>query len=825
MKEISAKNGMKLHYLKPASDFTEALPLGNGKMGAMLFGGIEEELIQLNEDTLWSGMPGKYAVPEARPALPMIREALFNEDYHKANELCGKLQGPYSQSYMPMGNLRIKFSDQPDPEDYLRELDISHATAKVSYEAGKTKYERTCFTSFPDKALIMKISTKGKGRLNFVASMDSLLRNSQSRIDARTVAMSGRAPVHIDPAYCKRDLVSYDDNGGVAFDVKLRVVAEGGRVTSTDKAIEVRNASSVVLFLVSATSFNGFDKLPGKEGVVLEETTSSIMSTVSRKDFDELKKMHVKDHRKLFDRCWLELGDGDISDLPTDERLKKYDGKNDPRLAVLLFQYGRYLMIASSRPGTQATNLQGIWNDLFRPPWSSNYTININTEMNYWPAEPANLSECHGPLFDLIEKLSVAGEKIASENYGCKGWVAHHNTDLWGHACAVGDYGNGNPQWSCWQLGGGWLATHLWEHFAFTQDTKFLKEKAYPLLKKSAEFYLDWLVPHKINGTEYLVTAPATSPENSFIAPGGKPECVSIASTMDMGIIRELFTDCAMASEILDVDKEFSDRIKKASGKLLPFQIGRNGRLQEWYKDFDDGEPHHRHVSHLFALHPGSQITRDGTPELFNAAKRTLEIRGDEGTGWSLAWKINFWARLFDGDRCLRLISRMLRVIDAKNVEYHGGGVYINLLDAHPPFQIDGNFGVTAGICEMLLQSHEKISDYRLPNADSKNEKQKSKMKGFIIRLFPALPADWKNGSVKGLVARGGFTVDIGWKDGALVKALIRSSSGNICRIRSAGKLEVSTKGRGLASSYNGELLEFPTVKGHSYEIAPGQVV
>ena len=825
MKEISAKNGLKLSYLQPASDFTEALPLGNGKMGAMVFGGIEEELIQLNEDTLWAGMPGKYDVPEAKTALPMIREALFNEDYHKANELCKKLQGPFSQAYMPMGNLRIKFSDQPGPEDYLRELDISHAVSKVCYEAGKTRYERTCFTSFPDKALIMKISTKGKGRLNFTASLDSLLRNSQARIDARTIAMSGRAPVHMDPGYYKRDLVTYDDNEGVSFDVKIRVVAEGGRVTSTDKAIEVRNASSVVLFLVSATSFNGFDKLPGKEGVDPADITSSILGTVSRKNFDELRKMHVKDHRKLFDRCSIYLGGDDKSDLPTDERLKAYDGKNDPQLAALLFQYGRYLMIASSRPGTQATNLQGIWNDLLRPPWSSNYTININTQMNYWPAETANLSECHEPMFDLIEKLSVTGEKVASENYGCKGWVAHHNSDLWGHACAVGDYGNGNPQWSCWQMGGGWLATHLWEHFAFTQDRKFLKEKAYPLLKKSAEFYLDWLVTHKIDGTEYLVTAPATSPENTFIAPDGKPECVSIASTMDMGIIRELFTDCSMAAEILDVDKEFSDKIKKALDKLLPYKIGRNGRLQEWYKDFDDGEPHHRHVSHLFALHPGSQITCDGSPELFNASKRTLEIRGDEGTGWSLAWKINFWARLLDGGRCLGLISRMLRVIDAKDIKMSGGGVYINLFDAHPPFQIDGNFGVTAGICEMLLQSHERKAGCRPPIAGIKNGKNISGIGNFIIRLIPALPAQWKNGSVKGLVARGGFTVDIEWKDGALVKALLRSINGNICRIRSAVKLNVSTKDRDLVSSFDGNLIEFPTVKGHAYEIAPEQVV
>ncbi|OGV42393.1 MAG: hypothetical protein A2X48_19700 [Lentisphaerae bacterium GWF2_49_21] len=812
---------MKLFYRQPASGFTEALPLGNGRFGAMVFGCVEEEIVQLNEDTLWAGVPGKYTVPDAKSALPKIREALFKDDFHGANELCKKLQGPFSQSYMPMGNLRIKFKDQPVHEEYSRELDISRAVAKVAYKSGKTNYERTYFTSFPDNALVIKFSAKGKGSLNFTASMDSLLRNLQARIDAQTISMSGRAPVHIDPEYYKRDKVTYDDNEGVGFDVRIRVVAEGGSVTSTDSSIEVRDASSAVLFLVSATSFNGFDELPGKEGLDPAHATSLRLEAVSKKTFDSILKAHVKDYRKFFDRCSLELGTSGMEELPTDERLKRYDGEKDLQLAVLLFQYGRYLMIASSRPGTQATNLQGIWNDLFRPPWSSNYTININTQMNYWPAEPASLSECHEPLFDLIGKLAETGEKVASENYGCHGWTAHHNTDLWGHACPVGDYGNGDPRWSCWQMGGGWLATHLWEHFAFSQDKEFLEGKAYPLLRGSAEFYLDWLVPGKIDGREYLVTAPATSPENAFIAPDGKHECVSISSTMDIGIIRELLADCSMAAEILGVDEDLRARIKNALDRMLPFQIGRNGRLQEWFRDFDDSEPHHRHVSHLFALHPGSQIGKETTPDLFNAAKRTLEIRGDEGTGWSLAWKINFWARLLDGDRCQGLINRMLRVVDAKEGgRMSGGGVYINLFDAHPPFQIDGNFGVTAGICEMLLQSHEKIVDCRLPNADLKTGNDlKSKMNGFVVRLLPALPSQWEDGSARGLAARGGFTFDMEWKNNRLVRTAVRSACGNILRIRTDKKLKVCSEGIDIASSFRDGILEFRTSKGHVYEI------
>ncbi|MDX9863130.1 MAG: glycoside hydrolase family 95 protein, partial [Rhodospirillales bacterium] len=772
--------------------------------------GVDEELVQLNEDTLWSGIPGKYSVLNAKASLSMIREALFAEDYHRANELCKRLQGPFSQSYMPMGNLRIRFDGQAKPENYLRELDLSRAVATVRYESGKTKHKRTCFVSFPDNALVLEIASQGKGGLNLTASLDSVLRNSQKRVDACTIAMSGRAPVHVDPSYYQRDLVSYDDHEGMAFDVWLRVVAEGGQVSSTDGSLVIGNARSVVFFLVSATSFNGFDRSPGQDGLNSAEMAHASLESVSRKRVDAIRATHVKDHQALFDRCSLHLGATDVDDRPTDERLNAYTRDRDPRLAALLFQYGRYLMIASSRPGTQATNLQGIWNDLFRAPWSSNYTLNLNTPMNYWPAESANLPECHEPLFDLIEKLAATGRKVALDNYGCRGWTAHHNSDLWGLACAVGDYGNGNPRWSCWPMAGAWLATHLWEHYAFTQDRKFLAEKAYPLLKQSAKFYLDWLVPGRLDGQDYLVTAPATSPENSFVAPDGKPECVSIASTMDMAIIRELFADVALAAEILDVDRNFSSKVTKARDKLLPYQLGRDGRIQEWYKDFDEWERQHRHVSHLFGLHPGSQITSEGTPALFDAATKTLAVRGDEGVGCSLAWKVNLWARLLNGDRCLAIVHRMLRAVDGKNVDMLGdGGVYPNLVNG-PPFQVDGNFGVTAGICEMLLQSHERTADSAHGEVN------------FILRLLPALPSAWKRGAVGGLVARGNFTVDMEWARGMLVKADIFSGSGKTCRIFSDRPLDVFLRGRRVPASYERNVLEFNTAAGKNYRIVPG---
>jgi len=755
-----AGNPNVLWYDKPAAKWVEALPVGNGRLSAMIFGGVGQERLQLNEGTLWAGGPYDPVNPEAKDALPQVRQLINEAKYREAAKLISAkvMAKPLGQMpYQTVGDLLLTFSGSTNAGAYRRDLDLDTATASVSYSSEGVRYTREVFASAPDNVVVMRLAADKPGKISFAAGMKTPMAATVETEGHDTLVMRGMG----------------GDAGGIKgqlkYQARVKVMAKGAKPAADDGKVSVANADEVMLLITAATSYKRFDDVSGDP----ESVTKQQLAAAAKKSFAKLRAGHLADYQPLFRRVKIDLGQTEAMKLPTDERIRRFAEGNDPQLAALYCQFGRYLLISCSRPGGQPAGLQGLWNDSKNPPWGGKYTININTEMNYWPAEPGNLAECVEPLISMVNDLTVTGGRTARTMYGARGWLTHHNTDLWRASAPID-----GPNWGMWPCGGAWLSLHLWDHYEFSGDQGDL-QRIYPVLKGASEFFLDTLQEEPKH--KWLVTNPSISPENGH--PFGAAVCAG--PTMDMQILRDLFANTIKAAALLGVDEGFRNQLAAARARLAPNQIGSAGQLQEWLEDWDMRAPemHHRHVSHLYGLYPGRDIHRRDTPELAAAVKKSLEIRGDKATGWATAWRICLWTHLGEGDHAFQILRYLL------SPEL----TYPNMFDAHPPFQIDGNFGGTAGIMDMLMQSRlGSVSEALTPTLKPE------------IELLPALPKAWPSGSVKGLRARGGFEVDVAWKDGKLVETTVRSLHGGSAQLRYGAVTRDVQLARGKTYRWNG---------------------